>query len=584
MTKRKSSKQRKRASLAAATVQAPSPRTGKDQPAGQAKSRMFSQAAIRETVESVVIAFVLAFLFRTFEAEAFVIPTGSMAPTLMGRHKDYECPVCGHWYQISASEEIDQETNRSTGQYVLAGTCPMCRFTADLARNNPQRKHYEPYDGDRILVGKFAYQFAEPQRWDVAVFKYPGHAVTNYIKRIVGLPGETVVIRNGDIFINGPADPQRLEIARKPPDKLLAMLQLVFDNQYMPHLAAYGFPSRWQALAPGSAGQFEAVDPDGCRDFKTDGSAPGETWLHYEHLVPSFDNWRAVGRDGQLPRHVQLQPQLIHDFTAYNTSRGSDSQPLRSDVLGSHWVGDLAMECTVEVLSEDGEIILELVEGGEHFRVRFDVATGGAALAVGSLPDWRPTAETRVRGPGTYRLRLANCDDKLYVWVNNRFVEFDEPTRYPELGNDTPTEADFRPAAVGSRGCAMRVTGLRLFRDVYYIAASSQNSLGTISDFGDGYGPRLGSPDMLATPSGRRQEAFQLEEDQFFMLGDNSLRSKDGRLWSEPGPNGTKHYVHRDALIGKAILIYWPHSWHRIPGTSIPFPYFPNFARMGFVR
>ena len=39
-------------------------------------------SAVREIIESVVIAFVLAFLFRTFEAEAFVIPTGSMAPTL----------------------------------------------------------------------------------------------------------------------------------------------------------------------------------------------------------------------------------------------------------------------------------------------------------------------------------------------------------------------------------------------------------------------------------------------------------------------------------------------------------------------
>ena len=60
---------------------------------------------MRETVESIVIAFVLAFLFRTFEAEAFVIPTGSMAPTLMGRHKDVDCPKCGYRYQVSASEE-----------------------------------------------------------------------------------------------------------------------------------------------------------------------------------------------------------------------------------------------------------------------------------------------------------------------------------------------------------------------------------------------------------------------------------------------------------------------------------------------
>src|SRR5882724_103299 len=49
----------------------------------------------RETIESVVVAFVLAFLFRTFEAEAFVIPTGSMAPTLYGQHRDTKCKECG---------------------------------------------------------------------------------------------------------------------------------------------------------------------------------------------------------------------------------------------------------------------------------------------------------------------------------------------------------------------------------------------------------------------------------------------------------------------------------------------------------
>ncbi len=581
MAKRKSSKQRERATKAAASVPLQSSRPGKRRPAEQEKSGLFSQAAIRETIESVVIAFVLAFLFRTFEAEAFVIPTGSMAPTLMGRHKDYECPECGHWYQISASEEINQETNRETGQYMHAGTCPMCRFTADLGPRNPQGENYPAYNGDRILVGKFAYQFSEPQRWDVAVFKYPGNAVTNYIKRIVGLPGETVVIRDGDIFIAGPEAPDHLEIARKPPAKLLAMLQPVFDNRYMPRLAERGFPPRWESTAPpGSPGRFEAVDPDGVLEFQTDGSAPGETWLRYAHRVPSFDDWRVVGRDGQLPRRRQPRPELIRDFTAYNTSRESPRYDLRRDVLGSHWVGDLALECTVEVHSATGEVILELIEGGERFQARFDVATGEATLSIGSRPDWRPTAATRVRGPGTYRLRFANCDDKLYVWVNDRFLEFDVPTRYAGLNNDAPTEADRQPAAVGARGGGVRVTDLRLLRDIYYITASSQNHTGTSSDLDDG----RDAPDMLVSPSGQRQEVFHLEEDQFFMLGDNSLRSKDGRLWAEPGPDGPDHYVHRDALIGKAILIYWPHSWHRIPGTRIPFPFFPNVARMGFVR
>jgi hypothetical protein len=37
-------------------------------------------------------------------------------------------------------------------------------------------------------------------------------------------------------------------------------------------------------------------------------------------------------------------------------------------------------------------------------------------------------------------------------------------------------------------------------------------------------------------------------------------------------------------LIGKAMVVYWPHSWDEIPGTDIPFPFFPNFGAMRLVR
>src|SRR5689334_25338842 len=81
---------------------------------------------IRETIESIVIAFILAFLFRTFEAEAFVIPTGSMAPTLQGRHKDVDCPKCGYHYRVSASQEVDENGNQRGTCHVVSTTCPMC--------------------------------------------------------------------------------------------------------------------------------------------------------------------------------------------------------------------------------------------------------------------------------------------------------------------------------------------------------------------------------------------------------------------------------------------------------------------------
>src|SRR5947209_16730887 len=77
----------------------------------------------RETIESVAMAVILALLFRGFVAEAFVIPTGSMAPTLDGRHKDLKCPKCGKWYEVTCSSE-QRSDGSLTGMHVINGTCP----------------------------------------------------------------------------------------------------------------------------------------------------------------------------------------------------------------------------------------------------------------------------------------------------------------------------------------------------------------------------------------------------------------------------------------------------------------------------
>src|SRR6185436_16208767 len=109
--------------------------TAKTETAAAAASPTTWARTIRETIESIVIAFILAFLFRTFEAEAFVIPTGSMAPTLQGRHKDIACPKCGYRYRVSASDEVDESGKLSDCQ-VKATTCPMCRYTLDVDMND----------------------------------------------------------------------------------------------------------------------------------------------------------------------------------------------------------------------------------------------------------------------------------------------------------------------------------------------------------------------------------------------------------------------------------------------------------------
>lgn len=561
-----------------------------DKRAGEASStdavhrHLPSQAAIRETIESIVIAFVLAFLFRTFEAEAFVIPTGSMAPTLMGRHKDLDCPKCGSPYQVSASDEVDNDGALQGAQLqTTAGTCPMCRYTADLAPDNPQHMKYPSYNGDRILVGKFAYELGDPQRWDVIVFKFPGDATTdartNFIKRLVALPGETIRVQHGDLWIRRGEEP--FEIARKPAEKLLAMLQPVFDNDYMAKIAELGWPARWQPERPAGGNTAGAWTSDDFTTFRTDGTAEGISWLRYQHLVPSYSQWKALEeRQGQASP-PSLTPQLITDFTAYNTRRDrrGGNPAMDMDSLGVHWVGDLALSCTVGVESSRGELLFELRKGGRRFECRIDVATGEATLSI-SGPDmeqFRPTASTCVRGPGRHEIRFSNCDDELRLWVDGSVVTFSSPTTYADLGNTLPDAADLTPVGVASAGAQVQVSHLNIERDIYYSAVRGDGMPTQNGDvqFMSGHplpneGKKLPGPDYVD---------FALGPDRFFALGDNSTRSKDSRLWGQDN-----YWVPRELLIGKALFIYWPHSWDKIPYTNVPCPYFPNVARMGLVR
>ena len=57
--------------------------------------------------------------------------------------------------------------------------------------------------GDRVFASRLHYRFTEPQRGDIVVFKYPDNEEVNYVKRVIGLPGETVEIKNGEVYVDG---------------------------------------------------------------------------------------------------------------------------------------------------------------------------------------------------------------------------------------------------------------------------------------------------------------------------------------------------------------------------------------------
>lgn len=565
-----------------------------------------SGRATRETIESIAVAVILAFLFRAFVAEAFVIPTGSMAPTLQGRHMDVTCSKCGCPYRTGASVEND-----GMGE-VKTTTCPICRFPMELRKDRDPNQ--QSFNGDRILVSKFAYEVGDPKRWDVIVFKFPGNAKQNYIKRLVGLPNETLWIRHGNVYtgslLDKDADADKFRIARKPPHKLKAMLQMVDDTQYRSaELTDAGWPSRWQEWsATGTPVWRHLADGQG---FETTAAPVGPAWLRYRHMVPRTEDWEDLA-DGRIPRRLtdgQLQGQLITDYYAYNDG-GPGYRYRDAKAAGMHWVGDLAFSGEdVEIQGNQGAVLLDLVKGGVHYTCRIDVATGEAALSIdgGRLSFAgedgtqfkHPKAATRLRGPGTYDLRFSNCDDQLLLWVNDGLVEFDGPTTYAPDGNVKPKwslqdAGDLEPVGLGAEGVAVRVKNLQVLRDVYYVASSYWTEEDDRIPAEDDYenllhtGSRadyvtrvFADPRSWATTalfdSRREKVRFVLDKDQFFPMGDNSPQSQDARVWSGRFPDAPPS-VRRDLLTGKAVLIYWPHAWRR------PIPFLPNFRRMGLIR
>ena len=99
------------------------------------------KSVLREYAEALIIAVLLALVIRTFVVQAFKIPSGSMIPTLK--------------------------------------------------------------IGDHILVNKFIYYFEPIRRGDIIVFKFPQDETRDFIKRVIGLPGETLEVRGREVLING---------------------------------------------------------------------------------------------------------------------------------------------------------------------------------------------------------------------------------------------------------------------------------------------------------------------------------------------------------------------------------------------
>ena len=532
----------------------------------------------RDTVEAIVVAFILALVVRGFEAQAFVIPTGSMAPTLMGRHKEIACPQCGFTFAVNASEEVEQH---SPSHSVYSGLCGNCRHQAVRLDDEPSFK------GDRILVMMFPYDLpflpgsGPPARWDVVVFRYPEDPEVSYIKRLVGLPGDTVRIYHGDVYVKS-AGSSAFALARKTLRHQSAMQINVYDDRYRPKaLLGKAEWQRWQGDSP----IWKVVDRAISR-YESDGS-PKDEWsvLRYRHLVPDPEQWEAIQDDRALPREARST--LITDFYSYNTNMSEKYHNLLDDVqrdqenawMQPHWVGDLTLAANLEL----------------PHRCTIELATGTAIVTRGEdeLARW----ETPIKGPGRYKIEFANVDDRVSLVVDGRPVGGEGIEFESQQGVPIPTAADLAPAAIAVRNAALVTTDLVLKRDIYYTQSPGRIDYGIVWE--DRY-PRtpvelfdfLADPSRFPSLANVRSREYEIGPDRYFMMGDNSPRSKDSRGWGTDDSawdlsERKSHEVPRQLLTGKAFFVYWPHGvpvWPGIalgPDTRVPFrPYVERMKRI----
>ncbi|HEU5116872.1 MAG TPA: S26 family signal peptidase, partial [Isosphaeraceae bacterium] len=435
----------------------------KPAPATDASGRKPARSSHRDFFEQVAIAFIAAFLVRVFSAEAFVIPTGSMAPTLMGMHKELDCPYCGFTFATNVSEMAGDPNVFGRLQPRFA-VCANCRAPVPVSD--------EPvFNGDRILVLKYMNEWPllkpiRPERWTVVVFHYPEEPETNYIKRMVGLPEESLRLYFGDVLTrpSGTDEPHRYE--RRPLRHQQAMQINVWDDRYPCSLIA-DRPEwrRWTSEA-----EENAKAPSWAHNEASHYAIKaGADWsvLRYRHLVPDLPQWRSLLQGEDLP--YPPQPSLVSDFYAYNSGAPDE---YRTVSFAPCWVGDLTLSATVEAKSDTGAIRLELVEAGVTNRCEIDLKTGLAVMSHGDTVLGKPVP-TSVKGSGTYDLRLANVDGRLTLWVDEELpfgegVSYEDGSEFENGGHPLPTAADLKPAAVSARGAEVEVSDLVLTRDIYY--------------------------------------------------------------------------------------------------------------------
>jgi signal peptidase I len=539
---------------------------------------------IVETVQSLIVAFSLAMGVRSFVTEGFVIPTGSMAPTLMGQHLRPTSPATGYSYPIDAGPAF--EVMRMLGQNYRDAQRPiidpMLSQVAPIEQVSNTESAQQSRMGDRVLVLKFLYPFREPERWDVVVFKNPtdptGDAA-NFIKRLVGLPNEQLLFLDGDVF-TAPlgAGREKFAIQRKPEHVQRAVWQPVHDSDFVPG-DLQALARAWNRSWPGPPWESKGFDMG--KDMAA------RVWTHGDSSRATLD-WR-----------WDIMP--VTDFTPYNLWR---------DIPASQRYGMSDIRVSAAIVADDpAKLATEYTLEARKKSMRFSIRDGKASIRIETAKEGPQDAVTVLgeksvpfaapAAGAPFEVEFWHVDQRLSLFVNgDEVVSLDDSFESLEdrllASFNGRTVADYTERAtfqqptppkfgLAFEGSPLSLERVRVDRDLYYRPA-------ILREDPFNQPPQNGAPISGAAFATDFTAPAQLEADEFVMCGDNSAASRDSRLWGRPSPLVTSIFgedkpfvVPRPLLLGKAWCVYFPAPVSPLPGGK-SYKMLPDFGQLRFIR
>lgn len=439
---------------------ADAPRAEPSAPAGPFQSAPRA-APFRQAVEFLLVLLVAGILFRSFVAEAYLVPSGSMAPMLLGFHKDVLCPACGTSFALGVEdfEPIPAEA-----------FCPNC------GRGHLDVRDVPVSQGDRLLVHKWAFQWRAPRRWEAIVFRNPNEVLRPFVKRVVGLPGESIEIHEGDVYVHG-------VVAQKSIAEFRELAATVYDLDRMGPEGEDPARARW--LADDAAPVGWKVERGklslAARESNAENERPAAR-VEYRHVS-----------DGGFEAPVK-------DDASYNPPAPAwRREPAADLVLSAR-------------LRADGPGSIELIHRAdptEEIRLSFTPATGEIRLRRrGELVR---TANAPARANREMTFEAGRVDRRFFVAIDGveAIEAFDLGGGVRDARSKPATST--RPIALVASDLDVELTRVKILRDIHYS-----------SEIGAGIRPHA------------VHEPLRLGADEYFVLGDNSRISNDSRVWERP--------------------------------------------------